>query len=89
MKILDICNICSFSQMRNQHRFYYQGEATSFIQPVDSRVTDFIRKQIRGGWCVLKDIQSKTEYFVKETTFNAQKTKESKMRTFVPSRKKN
>ena len=35
-----------------------------------------------------KDIQSRTEYFVKETIFNGQKTKESKRRTFVPSRKK-
>ena len=49
-------------------------------------MTDFIRKQIREGCCLLKDIQSRTEYFVKETIFNEQKTKESK--TFVPSRKK-
>ena len=33
----------------NQHRFHYQGEAATVIQPVDSRVTDFIRKQIREG----------------------------------------
>ena len=72
----------------NQHRFHYQGEAATVIQPVDSRVTDFIRKQIREGCCVPKDIQSRTEYFVKETIFNGQKTKESKRRTFVPSRKK-
>ena len=59
----------------NQHRFRYQGEAATVIQPVDSRVTDFIRKQIREGCCVPKDIQSRTEYFVKETIFNGQKTK--------------
>ena len=51
-------------------------------------MTDFIRKQIREGCCVPKDIQSRTEYFVKETIFNGQKTKESKRRTFVPSREK-
>ena len=72
----------------NQHRLRYQGEAATVIQPADSRVTDFIRKQIREGCCVPKDIQSRTEYFVKETIFNGQKTKESKRRTFVPSRKK-
>ena len=72
----------------NQHRFRYQEEAATVIQPADSRVTDFIRKQIREGCCVPKDIQSRTEYFVKETIFNGQKTKESKRRTFVPSRKK-
>ena len=72
----------------NQHRFHYQGEAATVIQPVDSRVNDFIRKQIREGCRVPKDIQSRTEYFVKETIFNGQKTKESKRCTFVPSRKK-
>ena len=72
----------------NQHRLRYQGEAATVIQPADSRVTDFIRKQIREGCCVPKDIQSRTEYFVKETIFNGQKTKESKRHTFVPSRKK-
>ena len=72
----------------NQHRFRYQGEAATVIQPVDSRVTDFIRKQIKEGCRVPKDIQSRTEYFVKETIFNGQKTKESKRRTFAPSRKK-
>ena len=72
----------------NQHRFHYQGEAATVIQPVDSRVTDFIRKQIREGCCVPKNIQSRTEYFVKETIFNGLETEESKRRTFVPSRKK-
>ena len=62
----------------NQHRFHYQGEAATVIQPVDSRVNDFIRKQIRKGCRVQKDIQSRTEYFVKETIFNGRKTKESK-----------
>ena len=72
----------------NQHRFHYQGETATVIQPVDSKVNDFIRKQIREGCRVPKDIQSRTEHFVKETIFNRQKTKESKRRTFVPSRKK-
>ena len=72
----------------NQHRFHYQGEAATVIQPVDSRVNDFICKQIREGCRVSNDIQSRTEYFVKETIFNGQKTKGSKRRTFVPSRKK-
>ena len=73
----------------NQHRFHYQGEAATVIQLVESRVNDFIRKQIRKGCRVQKDIQSRTEYFVKETIFNGRKTKESNRRTFVPSRKKN
>ena len=72
----------------NQHRFDYQEEAAAVIQPVDSRVNDFICMQIRESCRVLKNIQSRTEYFVKETIFNGQKTKESRRRTFVPSRKK-
>ena len=50
----------------NQHRFHYQGEAATVIQPVDSRVNDFICKQIRETCRVLKNIQTRTEYFVKE-----------------------
>ena len=72
----------------NQHRFHYQGEAATVVQPVDSRMNDFICKQIRETCRVPKNIQSRTEYFVKETIFNGQKTKGSKRRTFVPSRKK-
>ena len=85
MKILDLVIFPN----ENQHRFHYQGEAATVIQPVDSRVTDFIRKQIREGCRAPKNIQSRTEYFVKETIFNGQETKESKKRTIVPSRKKN
>ena len=59
-----------------------------YIQPVDPRVTEFIRKQIREGCRVPKDIQSRTEHFVRETIFGGQKTKESKRQIFVPSRKK-
>ena len=40
----------------NQHRFHYQGEAATVIQLVESRVNDFIRKQIREGCRVQKDI---------------------------------
>ena len=72
----------------NQHQYHYQGEAATVIEPAGTKVNDFIRKQIREGCRVPKDIQSRTEYFVKETTFNGQKTKESKKYTFVPSRKK-
>ena len=72
----------------NDHKFHYTGEAATYIQPVDPRVTEFIRKQIREGCRVPKDIQSRTEYFVRETIFDGQKTKENKRQTFVPSRKK-
>ena len=51
-------------------------------------MTEFTRKQIRKDCRVPKDIQSRTEYFVRETIFDGQKTKENKMQTFVPSRKK-
>ena len=72
----------------NDHKFHYTGEAATYIQPVDPRVTEFIRKQIREGCRVPKDIQSRTEYFVREMIFDGQKTKVSKRQTFVPSRKK-
>ena len=72
----------------NQHQFHYQGQAATVIQPVDSRVKDFILKQIGEDCHVPIDIQSRTEYFVEETIFEGQKTKESKRSTFVLSQKK-
>ena len=74
---------------QNQHQFHYQGEAANVIQPIDSRGNDFIWKQIREGFHMLKDIQPRTDYFVKETILNGQKPKESKRRAILPSRKKN
>ena len=50
------------------------GEAATVIEPVDSRVNDFIWKQIREGCHLSKGIQSRTEYFVKKKKFNGQKT---------------
>ena len=72
----------------NDHKFNCTGEAATFIQPVDARVTEFIRKQIKEDCRVPKDMQSRTEYFVRETIFDGQKTKEIKRKTFVSSRKK-
>ena len=72
----------------NDHKFHYTGEAAMYIRLVDPRVTEFIRKQIREGCWLPKDYQSRTEYFVRETIFDGQKTKESKNQTFVPSKKK-
>ena len=54
----------------NDHKFHYTGEAATYIQPVDARVTEFIRKQIREACRVPKDIQSRTKYFVRETIFD-------------------
>ena len=44
----------------NHHKFHYKKEAATYIQPVDTRVTGFIRKQIREGCLVPNDIQSRT-----------------------------
>ena len=33
----------------NDHKFHYMREAATYIQPVDARVIEFIRKQIREG----------------------------------------
>ena len=70
------------------HKFHYKGEAASIIQPVDEKVSEFVRKQIREGCRVAKDIQSRTEYFVKETLFGGQVTRDAAKNKFVPSRKK-
>ena len=72
----------------NQHQLHYQGEAATAIQPVNSRVNNFICKQIKEGCRVPKDIQSRPAYCVKEAIFYGQRTKESKRCTFVPSWKK-
>ena len=39
------------------HKFHYTGEAASIIQPIDERVVDYIRLQIREGCKTPKDVQ--------------------------------
>ena len=48
------------------HKFHYTGESASIIQPIDERVADYIRLQIREGCKTPKDIQSRVAHFVKE-----------------------
>ena len=48
------------------HKFHYTGEAASIIQPIDERVADYIKLQIREGCKTPKDIQSRVAHFVKE-----------------------
>ena len=52
------------------HKFYYTGEAASIIQPIDERVANYIRLQIREGCKTPKDIQCKVACFVTENIFS-------------------
>ena len=49
--------------------FHCTGEAASIIQPIDERVSDYIRLQIRKECKTQKDIQCKVAYFVMENIF--------------------
>ena len=71
------------------HKFYYTGEAASIIQPIDERVANYIRLQIREGCKTPKDIQCRVAYFVKENIFGGLRVKEAQRNMFIPSRKKN
>ena len=44
----------------NNHKLHYKGESAKYIKPVDVKFSGFIRKQIREGCRVPKDIQSRT-----------------------------
>ena len=39
------------------HKFHYTGEAASIIQPIDERVVDYIRLQIREGCKTPEDVR--------------------------------
>ena len=67
------------------HKFHYTEEAASIIQPIDERVADYIRLQIRKGCKVPKDIQCRV---VKENIFGGLRVKEAQRNKFIPSRKK-
>ena len=69
------------------HEFHYTGKAASIIQPIDERVVDYIKLQIRG--CKTpKDVQCRVAYFVKENIFGGLRNKETQRNKFIPSRKK-
>ena len=70
------------------HKFHYTGEAARIIQPIDERVADYIRLQIREGCKAPKDIQCRVAYFVKENIFGGLRVKEAQRNKFIPSRKK-
>ena len=67
------------------HKFHYTIEAASIIQPIDERVADYIRLQIREGCKAPKDIQCRV---VKENIFGGLRVKEAQRNKFIPSRKK-
>ena len=71
-----------------RHKFHYTGEAASIIPPIDERVADYIRRQIREGCKTPKDIQCRVAYFVKENKFGGLRVKEAQRNKFIPSRKK-
>ena len=70
------------------HRFHYTGEAASIIQPIDERVADCIRLQIREGCKTPKGIQWRVTYFVKENIFGGLRVKQTQRNKSIPSRKK-
>ena len=67
------------------HKFHYTGEAASIIQPIDERVADYIRLQIREGCKKSKDIQCRVVYFNKENIFGRLRVKETQINKFIPS----
>ena len=70
------------------HKFHYTGEAASIIQPIDKRVANYVRVQIREGCKTPKDIQCRVGYFVEENIFVGLRVKEAQKNKFIPSRKK-
>ena len=71
-----------------RHKFHYTGEAASIIQPMNERVADYIRLQIREGCKTPKDIQCRVAYIVKENIFGGLRVKKAQRNKFIPSRKK-
>ena len=58
------------------------------MEPLDVRVSEYLKKLIRGGCRRPKELQSRAQEFVQENIFNGERPPSSLRRKFNPNRKK-
>ena len=79
--------ICKFPDP-NGHENHHVGEAATISKPLDERVTEFLKTQIRSGCKRIKELQRQASIFVNDVIFAHEKKPESYRRKFIPNNKK-
>ena len=67
---------------------HHMGQAAGLIEPLDERVTLYLKEIIRNGCRRVKELQSRASEFVREKIFHGERPPESLRRRFNPNRKK-
>lgn len=70
------------------HRFHNTGIAAGIIEPLDDRISSFLKKIIRGGCRRVKELESRALDFVKEELFHGESNPSVYRSRFYPERKK-
>ena len=65
--------ICKFPDP-NGHENHHLGEAATIREPLDERVVECLKTQIRGGCKRIKELQRKASIFVNDVIFAHEKS---------------
>ena len=79
--------LCKFPNP-SLHKYHHVGEAAGISEPLDDRVAEYLKKQIRNDCRRTKELQSRARSFVNETLFAGEENPASYRRRFRPLRKK-
>ena len=79
--------ICKFPDF-NSHESHHLGEAATISEPLDKRVVEFLKTQIRRGCKRIKELQKQASIFVNDVIFAHEKKLESYRRKFRPNNEK-
>nr|XP_047124266.1 uncharacterized protein LOC105849580 [Hydra vulgaris] len=70
------------------HENHNIGEAAGLIEPLDKRVNDFLREQIRSGCKGIRDLESRAEGYVNLVILPTLSDNDFHRRRYTPSRRK-
>ena len=77
--------MCKFPDP-NGHENHHSGEAATISEPLDERVTEFLKTQIRSGCKRIKELQRQASVFIKDVIIAHEKKKQNKIhRPCVPN----
>ena len=64
------------------------GVAAGFIEPLDERVSTYLKSLVRSGCRYIKELQKRVKEFVVNTIFSGEKNSAMFRNCFCPSRRK-
>ena len=84
--------LCKFEYIvtfpKTKHPYHHTGIAAGVTEPLDPRVSDFIKKLIRSGCRRVKELESRAVDFVTDILFEGPSKPDRYRGRFFPERKK-